>query len=131
MEQQKGTVKKFFYSKSFLLIGVLFLFILFAANAKAYLKQRAILEEIESNTAAIDQLRKNNGDLKIILEKVKSNSYVEEVARTSMNMVKPGENQIIIIKDDKKNSGQDGSGMLKSSNISNPRQWWNYFFNHN
>jgi len=67
-----------------------------------------------------------------ILKYVVSGSYVEDKARTELNMKKPGENVIFI-----ENLGQTDSSTMQQNNytdvhvdeslLSNPRKWWYYF----
>lgn len=78
-----------------------------------------------------ERLESKNAELRALLERVKQTDYVEEKARTELGLVKPGEKETIVVGgNSKNNSGQAETGVLKSTYFSNPRQWWNYFFNH-
>ncbi len=55
-------------------------------------------------------------------------AFVEEKARTELNMVKDGEHVAIIKQEGEKGSRQPGGDLLESMQRSNPRKWWNYFF---
>ena len=82
-------------------------------------------------TKEIQKIDNENADLKALLQKVKSPAYIEQVARKNFGYVKEGENQIILVDDGGKTSGQPKNDVVKSTRLSNPREWWNYFFNHN
>lgn len=77
------------------------------------------------------RLEGRNAELRALLERVKQSDYVEEKARTELGLIKQGENETIILHGNTlKDSGQAETGVLESIRISNPRKWWNYFFNH-
>ncbi|MFA6105158.1 MAG: septum formation initiator family protein [Patescibacteria group bacterium] len=131
MEQQKGATKKFLKSRWFLIGGSLFFALLAYFFAQKYYQNYILRVEINHMLEEAQKVENTNAELKAILEKVKSPAYAEQIGRTNFGLIKPGENQVIVIGGASKKDGQTNSSMLESIRISNPRQWWNYFFNSN
>lgn len=130
MEQQAGFLKRFFASRSFVIVGVVVLLLLSAVFLRAYYQNYKVHQEIRYMLDEANRIESKNAELKTLLDRVKQNDYVEEKARTELNMVKEGEKQTVILG---KNNyvGQVQAVVVESKRISNPREWWNYFFNHN
>lgn len=131
MQNKPSLLKKIFLSRTFFLAGIVLLVLLIVAYLRAYYQNHRIQEEIKYMLQESRKLEGKNAELRTLLERVKQNDYVEEKARTELGLIKEGENETIIIGSPvKKSSGQVETGMLESTHFSNPRQWWNYFFNH-
>lgn len=132
MKHKTGLIRKIFYSRAFLLAGVVILILLGIAYLRAFYQNYQIQEEIKQMLDESAKIENKNAELRALLERVKQNDYVEEKARTELGLVKDGEKETIILgeRTATSSSGQPDKTMLESSNISNPREWWNYFFNH-
>ena len=130
MERKKGTFKKFFFSRGFLFGGLIVLFFLSVIFARAYIKNREYVQEYREEQEKLNRILNENGDLRLLLKRVQSPAYAEKIGRTNFNLVKPGENQAVLLGKNA-GSGQAENDVVESIKISNPRQWWNYFFNHN
>jgi len=64
-----------------------------------------------------------------VLRYVKSDDFVEEKARTELNMIKPGEKLAIIQNTGSpQTGGQEKTGVVGLDNIPNYLKWWNHFF---
>jgi cell division protein FtsL len=129
MEQQRGLLRRFFVSKSFLLVGLVVLLLLGFAFGRAYYQNYKLKQEIQSMLDQAANYKATNGDLKSLLSKVHSEDYVKGMAR-NMNLVQPGENVTVIVGGQKAGSGQLDNAVVESKNNSNLKLWWNYFFNH-
>jgi len=64
-----------------------------------------------------------------LLKYAKTDGFVEEKARTELNMIKPGEKMVIIKDEDTKGSGQKNREVLKSNKLLNLKKWYNFFIN--
>ena len=62
-----------------------------------------------------------------VLKYVKSDSFAEEKARTELNMVKPGEQVLVVPKSEVKGNRQENNSMIGLSNISNYKNGGNIF----
>lgn len=131
MNDLGGRLKKFFINKKSLILGVVLLVFMGLVFANSYYKNYLLRQEISSMMEEASKIENDNAELRALLDKVKSPIYAEQIGRTNLGLVKPGENQIVLVGDLAKYSGQAKSGMVESTKLSNPRQWWKYFFNHN
>jgi cell division protein FtsB len=129
---QKHFLRRFFASKAFIIVGAVLLVFFTVAYIRAAYQNYQIREEIRRLQSEATQLQSKKFATLELLKYAKSPAYVEEKARTELNLVKDGEQVTIIDRDDPtKASRQVADDMLKSDkSISNPRLWWNYFFNH-
>ena len=129
MKNKTGLISKIFSSRAFLLVGILILLILGVAYLRAYYQNYQIQAEIRQMLDESGRIENKNAELRALLERVKQNDYVEEKARTELGLIKVGENETIIIGNRvASSSGQTETAMLESKRLSNPREWWNYFF---
>lgn len=126
-----GLFKKIFASR-FFLVGALLLFIVLSlAYVRAYYQNLQVRNEIDQLQAEAGRLTNKKFDLNETLQYVKSAAYVEEKARTELNLIKAGENVAVIEGGRPFVSGQSEKRVVTSTSVSIPREWWNYFFNHN
>lgn len=131
MVKKTGALSKMFTGKMTLIIGLAVFVLLGLVFVNAYYKNYQLKQEIKSMMDEAEKIENNNAELRVLLEKVKSPVYAEQIGRTNFGLVKPGENQVVLIGNSDKLSGQTNGNMIESTKLSNPRQWWNYFFNHN
>ena len=127
-----STWSKFFYSKWFILIGSSVVVFLLVSVGRSYYEQNKIRQEIMHLQEETKQLESKKLETIALLQYVHSPTFIEEKARTELNLIKPGE-QVSIIKNPRKNSAdrQNIAVMVPSSRSSNPEKWFNYFFGHN
>ena len=124
--RETSPVRKFFQSRLFLVV-LLVVSILVALNfARAYYQDINIRNEIERLENEVGQLEQRKIESLAILEYVTSDAFVEEKARTELNLRKPGEHVAVI--------SQDESTMIQTQvepesvrHLANPTRWWHYF----
>ncbi len=105
--------------------GILALFLLFAYG-RAYYQNYQIQKEIDRLQAESERLEAKKLKTLDMLQYVQSPDFVENKARTELNLVKPGEHMIIIQGGTTSAARQNSEPMLESE--SNPVRWWHYFF---
>lgn len=121
--------KSFFASRWFMLVGVILLLLLSIAYGRAYYQNYQVEQEIKRLENETIRLQAKKLETLDVLKYVQSPAYVEEKARTELNLVKNGEHVAIISGSAAPSIiGQENQKMLESKNLSNPRLWWNYFF---
>ncbi|MEK7625600.1 MAG: septum formation initiator family protein [Patescibacteria group bacterium] len=131
MQHKPSLIRKIFSSRAIFAAGLFLLVVLVVAYLRAYYQNYQIQAEIRSMLDESAKLENKNAELRALLARVKRSDYVEEKARTELGLMKEGEKETIIIgSNTEKGSRQTETGMLESNRSSNPRQWWNYFFNH-
>lgn len=125
--------KRFLGSKILFLVS-LFILIFFSVNlAREIINRRDLEKEVEQLKANMSGLAERNQELGGLIEYFKTTDFVEEEARTKLNLRKPGEH-IIIVPEETKAGGQSdrepianlSAGEIKT--FSNPERWFNYFF---
>lgn len=88
------------------------------------------IESFEQENALIEQENRQKNDDYLYFT---SEEYIDKIAKQNLGLVNPGEEVIILspeaLAQDLENSdGSDGSDYAKSSEVSNPQAWWNFFF---
>lgn len=121
--------KIFFSSHIFVLVVIIVAVMVAFAYGRAYYQDYLVRQEIERLEEQAEKLEAKKMELLGVLKYVKSDSFTEEKARTELNMVKPGEQVLVVAKRDALDNGQEDDGMVKWENISNYKKWFRYFFN--
>jgi cell division protein FtsB len=129
MSYRKKPLKQFLNSKWFFLFAIIITLAVTVSFLRAFYSDYQIRQEIRSLQDEIVRLESDKIDTLEILDYVKSDEYVEEKARTELNLVYPGE-KMMIIDGNIKNDRQIKNDVVKSKNSnSNLKKWWDFFFN--
>ncbi|OIO18514.1 MAG: hypothetical protein COY69_02995 [Candidatus Magasanikbacteria bacterium CG_4_10_14_0_8_um_filter_32_14] len=129
--EKVGIKKRFFGSRLFLFIMFGLAVVVAVGYARAYYQDYKIKQEIKNLQDEVSSLKKKKINTIDILKYVSSTAYVEDQARTELNMKKPGENVVFV-----NNSGEDTKSNTTQDNISNSGQFisnrlkWLYYFIH-
>ncbi|PIR78350.1 MAG: hypothetical protein COU28_02070 [Candidatus Magasanikbacteria bacterium CG10_big_fil_rev_8_21_14_0_10_36_16] len=127
--EKVGIKKRFFNSRLFLFIMLGLAVVVAVGYARAYYQDYKIKQEIKSLQDDVSSLQKKKINTIDILKYVSSSAYIEDQARTELNMKKPGENVVFI----------NGAGVNEKSStavdtntdsgqvISNRLKWLYYF----
>ena len=75
-------------------------------NVKINRKRAELLSRIESLTAEIQIAEQKNQELKSKISQSESSDYLEKVAREQLNMKKPGEEIVVITKEETQGSSE-------------------------
>lgn len=97
--------------------------------ARAYYQDYLVRQEIEYLQDQTKRLEAKKMELLDVLKYVKSDSFAEEKARTELNMVKPGEQVVVVPQVATAAGRQEQTAVVKWDNISNYKKWFRYFFN--
>ena len=119
--------KQLFDSRWFFLIVVVLTFFVVFIFFRAYYRDYQIRQEILSLQKEVEELESERVETMEILKYVQTDTFVEEKARTELNMVYPGEKMVVVksgVESNKNNTR--GSSSLES--VSNVRRWFNFFF---
>lgn len=123
--------KNFFQSRWFIFLAIIFIFMVIFSFARAYYRGYQVAREIARLESEVKRLEAKKIETIDYLQYVKSPNFVEDKARTELNLVHPGENLTIIdgADDAPSNTGQNSDKMVKFSKLSNPLKWWKFFTN--
>ncbi len=130
MSSQKiNSWKNFFSSKIFILIVAIVAGMVVFEYARAYYQDYLVRQEIAYLEDQTKKLEAKKMELLDVLKYVKSDSFAEEKARTELNMVKPGEQVLVVSQLASENGRQEKNPVVKWDNIPNYKKWLKYFFN--
>ncbi|HLD27717.1 MAG TPA: septum formation initiator family protein [Patescibacteria group bacterium] len=109
----------------------LFILIFFSFNlAKELINRKDLQNDIDKLQSEMDGLAGKNTELTSLIDYFKSLDFVENEARTKLNLRKPGE-KIIIVPEAGETPGLQAKAQklsLENNGEGNPQKWWNYFF---
>lgn len=131
MRQKEGKFLNGFFSTKFFLFGLILVacFVLFV-YAKGFYQDFKIKREVESLQKEIEGLESKKLESMEILSYVMSDNFVEEKARTELNMQKDGENIVFFNVDENSEAQNNDNGEVENIKpLSNPLKWWYYFTN--
>lgn len=124
--QKKTRIRRFFASRLFLILSLVVAILIALGYARAYYQDYQIKEEIRELEQEVGRLETKKLESLEILKYVMSDAFVEEKARTELNMRKPGE-QLVVIDREEQNITVDDDAK-KEMPFSNPHKWRLYFF---
>lgn len=116
-------------SRLFMFVATIIAMMVMFGYARAYYQDYLVTQEIQQLQNQAKSLQAKKMELLEVLKYVKSDSFAEEKARTELNMVKPGEQVLVVPKSEVKGNRQENNSMIGLSNISNYKKWWKYFTN--
>ena len=123
--KEKNKWTAFFKSRWFLMAIFVFTVLVIFVYVRAYYRDYQVNQEIAHLQDEVKRLENKKMETIELLKFVQSKDFVEQKARTELNLVKPGE-QLTVIDGGTTtvNPGQENDKMLKLNNISNPMKWW-------
>ena len=122
--------QKFFVSRWFLIGGGIILVFLAISVTRAVYQNYQINQEIDRLRGETERLQAKKLETLNMLNYVQSPTFVEDKARSELNLLRPGEKVAVIpsgpaIKT--QNPRQENDGLVQSKDIGNPTKWWRYF----
>ncbi len=128
----ENKLKTLFASRWFLAIALAVLLLLSITYARAFYQNYQVQEEIKRLQSEAKRLEAKKIKTLDALKYVRSAAYVEEKARTELNLLKEGEQMAIISGSaERLTAGQEKIKGVESNSLSNPIRWWRYFFGNN
>jgi len=135
MIKGKNILNKIIFSPITLsVVGLAIIVAISIPLARNISKQYEINKEVKDLENEINDLESKNNKLNGLIEYLESEEFVDEKARLNLNYKKEGE-EVVVIKEKEISSDNNIGGFFSGAsendkNISNPKKWWNYFFNH-
>ncbi len=114
-------------SRWFFIIGTALIVLIFLANLRVYYHGYKIRTEMRALQAEIDALSQKRLESMEILQYVMSSDFVEDAARTELNMKKPGEHVLVVQNQEPSAKAAADSAPETRQEIPNPLKWWYYF----
>lgn len=121
-------VVRIFTSRFFLLGAFLIALIVAVSFGRAFYKDYEIRQQIKALQAKVDTLERTRLESLNLLDYVKSDAYVEDVARRELNLKKSGERVIVV-----DTALASTSTLLVEERSATPswQKWWGYFVDGN
>jgi len=127
MKKQTHDIKQFFSSRIFLLIALVIAILFALGFARAYYKDYKVKQEIHRLETELSSLEKKKIESFELLKYVSSDVYVEDRARTELNMKKAGEHVLILNTQGGYSVPSTKEDINTGQMISNPIKWLYYF----
>ncbi|MBI3952864.1 MAG: septum formation initiator family protein [Candidatus Doudnabacteria bacterium] len=120
------TFQDFLQSKigtAVLVCGVVFVIVI---TGKLMSQKRDVENEIKKLQDQSEQIAKENQDLSQLINYLNTDTYKERQAREQLNLKKDGE--FVVVLPNFEDEASQGSG---EQELSNPKKWFNYFWENN
>lgn len=117
-------------SKAFLLVLIIVLITITLNLSQNYSKNKEVNEEIASLRQEISSLEQENLQFQELINYFNSDAYIEEKARIDLGLKKQGEQVVVVTGDISEQIAQQTNSQTytNNKNKSNPKKWWDHFF---
>lgn len=120
--------QKVFSSRWFLLVLLVVAILVAVSYGRAYYRDYQVRQEITRLQDEVKKLEAKKIETMEILQYVKSNNFIEEKARTELNLIKPGEKMVIVASGTKLGGSELETPKDYGQDLPNPVKWWRFFF---
>lgn len=124
--EKQSSIRRLFQSRGFLITALVVAILIAVSFARAYYQDYQIRQEICQLEDQVAQLERKKIESFEILQYVTSPAFVEEKARTELNLKKEGEHVVRIEGLDV--SLQEETHVEDSEGLNNPQKWWYYIW---
>lgn len=126
---KKGLWEKIKSSRLIIMIGFILIIVVSFSLSKEISRKYRINREIKEIEDEVAKLEEKNQELTSLIEYLKTDSFKEIQARQQLGLQKEGEVAVSIKSAPSEISEKQVNQELGNQIfISNPRKWWNYFF---
>ncbi len=130
-KDQKSMWRRFFESRLFLVCSIVILVFVIMSYARAYYEDYEVRQKIQELEKQVQSLEGKKLESLQILQYVKSDNFIEEKARTELNLKKPGESVVFVegVIPTQVPQATNETAPVDEPTLSNPMKWW-YYFSH-
>ena len=115
MKKNKGLIRA--------IVGLVILYSLYVVGKTLY-QSYLVRKEVSDLKSSLTQMQESNKQLGQQIVYYQSASYREKIARERMGLMKPGEEVIVILPEEKKQVAEKDP----EDGLPNYQKWWNFFF---
>lgn len=123
---QQSFFHRLFYSRLFISGAIIVLAMVTVAYGRAFYQDYTIKQEIASLEAEVRQLETKRLESMELLKYVSSDAFVEEAARTELNLKEQGETVVIVETSTVSTEIARSHASDQAVHLSNPAKWWYY-----
>lgn len=128
-KEKQSTFERVLLSRWFLLALLIVVVIVAVGYARAYYADYQVRAQITALEKEVQNLQKKKFNSLELLERAKTENFLEEKAKTELNLKKPGENVLIIPEIRTRAETDMPNQPVDEERLSNPLKWWYYFTN--
>lgn len=103
--------------------GLVVLYLLYIVGKTLY-QSYLVRKEVDNLKLSVIELQQTNKQLSERIVYYQSSSYRERIARERMGLMKPGEEVIVILPEEKPKTAEKDA----DDGLPNYQKWWNFFF---
>ncbi|MFH1537156.1 MAG: septum formation initiator family protein [Patescibacteria group bacterium] len=123
-----NSLKSFYYSKFFIVIGIIILILISISLGKELIRKAEINSEIKLLEAEIQGLESKNTEMGDLIKYLNSSSFLEKEAKERLGLQETDEKVVMMPNDLTKNGIIEIENKEQAEqNISNPTKWKKYF----
>ena len=125
-ENKKKGVKYIFLSLVIIIGFVILIVILINANTRVTEKRNQYISRISELKQEIEETENRKEELEKALAQVGSRESLEKIAREQLGMKNPGEEVVVISKEEEDYSSERSLEDEEKKNFWNPKYWWEW-----
>lgn len=127
-DNRENQWRKFLGSRWFLMLLLITSILISFAYGRAYYQDYQVRQEIKLLKDEVKRVESKKIETIELLKYVKSSAFIEEKARTELNLLMPGE-KVAVIEGEPKNTVKIGAKTEPDDiELSNPLKWWRFFW---
>ncbi|MBU0649003.1 septum formation initiator family protein [Patescibacteria group bacterium] len=134
MKSRQSKLRKIFGLRLFLIINILVLFFVILGFGREYIRNYEIDKEIKELAQRAQGLETQHQDILNLVDKLKTDDFLEQEARLKLGLKKPGESVAIVPEQElihELEAKSAGAAPAQEGEPSNPELWWIYFLGTN
>ncbi len=115
--------------KLFFIVVVIVLVLVLFGLSRGWQRNHEVSQEINGLQTNIQNLQKDNLQLKELVQYLNSDAYVEEKARIDLGLKIPEEKVVVVSQTSTATETTTAENLKNNLNASNFKKWWRFFFN--
>lgn len=128
-KKDSGFIRKFLQSRAFFVTLIVTTILVLLSFTRAYYQDYKIREEIKLLEDEVRSLESKKLESLAILDYVASDAFVEDAARTQLDLKKSDEHVMVISQTRQEELSRTSPDSIVDIRLqSNPMKWWIYFF---
>ncbi len=118
--------RRLFTKKALLVLAALAVFAVGSGLIQLVIRRRSVDADIARLEAEARELEGKNGEMTTLIQRFQTTAFLEREARLKLNMQKPGEEVIVIERND--TATPTALTAVVGAQTPNWKRWWWYFF---